>query len=350
MKHALAVSMLALASFSPGVVAAQEGSDPSTIRLQNGFDPIGAEVHHLDADGRDVYFIDEGPRDGRPVVFIGGQGTSLEAFQLTEFARTSREALGLRVISVERNGFGDSPFDRNLGYADYVNEVLAVLDHLQVGEFALMAISGGGAYAAHLASTVPDRVISLHLGAASPSTLPTRSDRNCEKSFAEARADALRWTHNPQMWWGVPGSPVLVIPGWQDRAYADATRSFYVAGQMGDPSALAHENLLPCSEDAVVDASLITSPAYLYWGEVDTAVPVAAMEQWQEALPNIARATIYPDEGHTVQYRHWVQIMADMAGHGDYTVVCRNGETQLVASDEVTADDQLDLCAWYQAD
>jgi hypothetical protein len=43
------------------------------------------------------------------LVFIGGQGTSLEAFQLSEFARTSREELGLRVISVERNGFGVEP-------------------------------------------------------------------------------------------------------------------------------------------------------------------------------------------------------------------------------------------------
>lgn len=350
MKYAFAVSTLALASFMPGMTTAQDGPDPSTIQLQNDFDHIGAEVHHLDAEGRDVFFIDEGPRDGRPVVFIGGQGTSLEAFQLTEFARTSREALGLRVISVERNGLGDSPFDPSLGYTDYVNEVLAVLDHLGISDFALMAISGGGAYAAHLASTVPDRVMSLHLGAASPSTLPTRSERDCDKTFAVARADALRWTHNPQMWWGVPGSPMLEVPGWQDRAYADATRSFYVAGQMGDPSALAHENLLPCSENAVVDASLITSPAYLYWGEADTSVPVAAMEQWVEALPNVARATIYPDEGHTVQYRHWAQVMADMAGYSDYTVVCRDGETQLVASDEVDADDQLDLCAWYQVD
>jgi len=64
-------------------------------------------------------------------------GTSLEAFQLTQFARSSREALRVRVISVERNGFGESPLDTALGYADDNAEVLAVLDQLGVEELAI---------------------------------------------------------------------------------------------------------------------------------------------------------------------------------------------------------------------
>jgi pimeloyl-ACP methyl ester carboxylesterase len=322
--------------------------DPASIDLQEEFDHIGAEVNFLMQGDRTSYYIDEGRPDDRAVVFIGGQGTSLEAFQLTEFARSSREELGLRVISVERNGFGESEFDPELGYADYVEEVLAVLDHLGVEEFAVMAISGGGAYAAHLASAVPDRVLSLHLGAAVSRTLPTRTEPDCSATPEEVDADNTQWTQNPKDWWGVPGSPVLVVPGWQTRAYADATRSFYVGGQMGDPSALSHEDMLPCSEDAVVDASRITAPAFLYWGEEDKAVPVAEMEQWQAALPNVIKATAYPGEGHTVQYRHWDQILVDMAGYHDHTVVCRDGKTLLVPSSDV-GDASVGLCAWEAA-
>jgi hypothetical protein len=137
-----------LATLCTSTAVAQDQAakqDPATLKLQTTFDHIGAEVRSLESGGRTIYYIDEGSPGDRAVVFIGGQGTSLEAFQLTEFARSTRQKLGLRVISVERNGFGESAFDPKLGYADYVKEVLAVLDHLQVDKFAIMAIAGGGA-------------------------------------------------------------------------------------------------------------------------------------------------------------------------------------------------------------
>lgn len=149
---------------------------------------------------------------------------------------------------------------------------------------------------------------------------------------------------------GCPGSPVLIIPGWQAEAYGDATRSFYVNGQMGDPSALAAEYLRPCSDDAVVEAERITAPTYLYWGEDDTAVPVKVIEHWKEAMPNIARATVYPGQGHTVQYRHWDQVLTDIAGLGDHTVVCRDGDTLLVANEEVGADEFQGNCVWQETE
>lgn len=351
MNRLLATSATACMLLTAIFAWADEKASVDGIQLQNEFDPIGAEVHSLNHDGRDIFYIDEGPKDGRPVVFIGGAGTSLEAFQLTEFARSSREALGLRVISVERNGFGESKFDPALGYADYNAEILAVLNHLGVDKFALMAISGGGAYAAHLAAEVPDRVISLHLGAAVARALPNRPDQPvCALTPEDLLDRSQSATQSPKDWWGVPGSPVLVVPGWQTRAYADATRSFYVGGQGGDASALAHERSLVCGDKAVIDPARITAPAYLYYGDKDEAVTPAEMTQWQEALPNVARATLYSGEGHSVQYRHWDQILTDMAGHGDHTVTCRDGQTLLVPEADVQADEKLGLCAWFTAE
>lgn len=331
-----------------GTLAMAE-TDPAGLELQTRFDPIGAEVHEMKHGERAVYFIDEGPRDGRVTVFIGGQGTSLEAFQLTEFARSTREALGLRMISVERNGFGESPFDPALGYQDYAAEVLAVLDARGVDRFSIIAISGGGAYAAHLAQAAGERLVSLHLAVASSRTLPNRTAPNCTRTPEEALETYGAYTRSPKDWWGVPGSPVLVIPGWQARAYADATRSFYVAGQMGDPAALAHEYLLPCGDKAIADVSGVTAPVYLYYGEADTSVPVDHMEEWQAAVQNVARATVYPGEGHTAQYRHWDQILVDLAGLGDHTVVCQDGRSRLVPNAEVAADAFLGICAWKDA-
>ncbi|RJE85790.1 alpha/beta fold hydrolase [Paracoccus onubensis] len=334
-------------AISDDIVAADlPPRDPEAFRLQDEFDHIGAEVHSLSKDGRVSFYIDEGNEQDRPVVFIGGQGTSLEAFQLTEFARTMREELGLRIISVERNGFGESEFDPSLGYTDYADEVLTVLDHLGIDKFAIMAISGGGAYAAHLAEAVPDRVISIHAGAAVSRTLPTRTEPDCSRSAEDWNESLAAYTHNPKDWWGVPGSPVLVIPGWQTKAYADGTRSFYVGGQLGDPAALTHESMLVCGQDAVADTTKIQAPVYLYYGEADEAVPVEEMRQWQSAFSNVVKAVVYPGEGHTVQYRHWDQILADMAGYDDYTVTCREGASRLIPNKDVDEGEFLGICAW----
>ena len=350
---AATVIPLVVATVATAAIGAGEERDPSSINLQNEFDHIGAEVHSLTKDGRRISYIDEGRPGQRAVVFIGGQGTSLEAFQLSEFARTSREELGLRVISVERNGFGDSPLDLNLGYADYNSEVLAVLDHLHIDRFTVVGISGGGAYAAHLAAAVPERVISLHAAAATDSTLPNRTPRNCSLTFAQRNASNLYWYEHAKAWWGVPGSPVLAVPGWQATAYLDAVRSFHLPDGPVDPSPLSHEGELPCGSEAIVNPAQITSPTYLYWGGADTTVPVGVMAHWQAALPNIKRATVYPGEGHTVQYRHWDQIMLDMAGHTQHTVVCRNGRTQIVRNAQVAGfvnhGATLGLCAWTPA-
>ncbi len=346
-------SLPALASADKQGPAASKHKPASSIKLQDDFDHIGAEVHELTQNGRTSYYIDEGTGD-HAVVFIGGASTSLQAFQLTEFARTTREQLGVRIISVERNGLGASKVDPSLGYDDYNTEVLAVLDHLGVDQFSILAISGGGAYAAQLAAAVPDRVTSLHAAAAVASSLPTRTPpRNCDLTLEQRNEQNMRWKRDPMGWWGVPGSPVLVVPGWQAAAYLDAVRAFFMGGQLDDATAMSLPGILNCSPDAVVDADLITAPTYLYWGGSDTSVPVSVMAQWEAALPNVVKATVYPDEGHTVQYRHWDQILADMAGYGDHTVACVNGHTRLVPNKKADAvlarGATLGLCAWATA-
>jgi non-heme chloroperoxidase len=352
---AAAIAAVAVIALAGAMSAGADGDRrPGGIDLQERFDHIGAHVHSLTTrPGRTSYYIDEGRRGWTPVVFIGGAGTSLEAFQLTEFARSSREELRVRVISVERNGFGESTLDTSLGYADYNAEVLAVLDHLGIERFAIMAISGGGAYAAQLAAAAGHRVTSLHAAAAVATTLPGRTvPAACARTVAEQNAINVGFTHFPKVWWAVaPSSPVHAVPGWQAEAYLDAARSFFVGGQLGAPDALTHEQRLPCVSDAVVDPDDITAPAYLYWGAVDTSVPPSVMAIWQAALgANVARATIYPGEGHTVQYRHWDQVLADIAGFADHTVMCVRGRSRLIperkAERELDRGASLGLCAW----
>lgn len=331
-------------------------SSPYGVHLQQAFDPIGPEVHSLTmASGRQVYYIDEGKPGWKPFVYLSGQGTSLQSFQLTEFARSTRETLHLRAISIERNGFGESPYDPTLGYEDYVDEVLAVLDHLHVKTFAIQAVSGGGAYAAHLAARVPNRVSSLHLASTVTSTLIGKPrPASCSLTMEQRNAANIAYTNFPKVWWAEPAdAPVKLVPGWQDEAYLDASRAFFVNGQLGAPDALSHEGMLPCLPGAAVDLSTVKAPAYLYGGDADTSVPIANMALWAAALPNVAAERVYPGEGHTVQYRHWDQILVDMAGLGRSIVVCSHGRSTLVRERDVARKQRrgatLGICAWKTA-
>ena len=79
-------------------------------------------------------------------------------------------------------------------------------------------------------------------------------------------------------------------------------------------------------------------------------MPPAEMEHWQQAIPNVVRATSYAGQGHTVQYRHWDQVLADIAGFGDHRVVCRDGATLLVPEGEVAEGEIITICAWQAAE
>jgi non-heme chloroperoxidase len=223
------------------------------------------------ASSRIVRFIDEGERGWRPVVFFGGLGTDVNAFYATEFARELRERLHLRVLSVERNGFGMTPFDPSLGFSDAVDDVLEVLDMLSVRRFAVVAISGGAPFAAALAARVPTRVLSLHLAAAA-------------------------------------AGPLVADCGTAAVLYAQPA-------QLALDPALAHEWRLLCSEP-LPDLGDLEAPGYLYWGHDDDVVPFAHVRAWQQALPSVAALRGYPGAGHDVQYRHWEQILLDLAGIG----------------------------------
>ncbi len=316
--------------------------------LQDEFDPLGPTVKRFEAStGRTLAYIDEGDPDWTPVVFVGGGGTSVRVFRLLEFLRTSREHLELRVIGVERNGFGQTPFDPGLGYADYAADVEALLEHLGVDEFIAFAISGGGPYLTEIVSRNAGRVRSVHLAAALSQTTP-------DTTFCFIPdPELLRgFTEQPMVWFGfAPDSPVQIIPGFQDSAFEDAARTFNVAGQVGDPAALFHELQLYCNVP-LADVSGVSAPVFIYHGTADDTVPFDPHAlYWQMNYPNVERLRAYEGEGHDVQYRHLDQVFVDMAGMADKLVVCRNGQTKLVNErkaerlvDEGRA--TLGICAW----
>ena len=103
-------------------------------------------------DGRIIGFADHGPADQVPVVWChGGPGSRLEPSLLFESASRA----GMRLIGIDRPGYGRSTPQPGRTIGGWVPDAIAVLDHLGIDRFMAVGLSTGGAYALALASQSP---------------------------------------------------------------------------------------------------------------------------------------------------------------------------------------------------
>jgi pimeloyl-ACP methyl ester carboxylesterase len=152
---------------------------------------------------------------------------------------------------------------------------------------------------------------------------------------------------DPVAWWAFPeDAAVHQIPGFVDAAVADGVRTFRAEDGTGDSEGLAHEFELFCTPTPT-DVSAVTAPVFLYYGDQDTTVPFAYADQWKERYPNVAADRRFPGVAHDVQYRHWGQVLTDIASPDEpVTLYCLDGQAQVTADAEAPAGATLDACPW----
>lgn len=101
--------------------------------------------------GRKLGFVELGDPSGPPVFFFHGfPGSRLQPAILPVH--------GIRVISIDRPGYGLSDPQENRRLSDWPADVAAVADHLDVAEFSVLGVSGGAPYAAACAHDLAGRV------------------------------------------------------------------------------------------------------------------------------------------------------------------------------------------------
>lgn len=74
---------------------------------------------------------------------------------------------GLRVIGVDRPGYGNAPAEPNRSLCSVAEATAAVMDDLGIDRFAVIGVSGGGPYALACGAALPDRVVAVISGAGS---------------------------------------------------------------------------------------------------------------------------------------------------------------------------------------
>lgn len=107
------------------------------------------------ADGRTIACLGLGDATGPPVLYFHGYpGSRLEA----RVAAAATARLRLRLLAVDRPGFGESTFQHGRRIGDWPADIAAVADSLGLGRFSIIGVSGGAPYALACAASLSERL------------------------------------------------------------------------------------------------------------------------------------------------------------------------------------------------
>jgi pimeloyl-ACP methyl ester carboxylesterase len=261
-------------------------------------------------DGRSLCYTEYGDAHGTPAFYFHGfPGSRLEA-QVVVSIGAER---GVRVLAVDRPGFGRSDFQPGRTITDWPDDVRALADGLGLDRFAVLGVSGGAPYALACARFLADRLGAV--GVAS-GLGPVAGKQSLQGMFLLNRTGLLLARRAPWL------SPVIFAsltpifrraPGVMvarlaasatppDRAFfADPERRSIFGATLHE--AFHHGWRGPAHEGVLFGRPWgfrldeIAVPVHLWHGERDRIVPPAIARATARAVPD-CRAVFYPEEGH----------------------------------------------------
>ena len=111
------------------------------------------------AEGRTLAFSEWGVLDGRPIVLL--HGTPGSRLMCPDIDAT--EAAGVRLITIDRPGYGRSDPRPEQTLLTWVDDFIELADHLDLPACPIVGWSGGGLYALASAYRLPERVTTIAL-------------------------------------------------------------------------------------------------------------------------------------------------------------------------------------------
>jgi pimeloyl-ACP methyl ester carboxylesterase len=262
-------------------------------------------------DGRTVCFAEYGHVEGPVLVYCHGYpGSRLEAAFLPAHAAEAQ----VRVLSLDRPGYGLSSFQEHRSFLDWPRDLVALTDHLGIDRFAIVGVSGGAPYALACARQIPERLLSCGIvSGIGPLSLGTTgmSRQNRLVLFLAHRAP---WLLTPLV------SATARSFRDEERARKAVTSEMKQMVQPDREALLAHhvvEPLVASTREtyrqgvrgAVYEGRLYGGdwgfwledvtfqPLYLWHGARDINVPIGMARGVARLLAGCT-ATYYPDDGH----------------------------------------------------
>ncbi|MDA8382334.1 MAG: alpha/beta hydrolase [Betaproteobacteria bacterium] len=272
-------------------------------------------------DGRWLAFSESGHPQGTPVfVFHGLPGSRLQQHP-DEGIATS---LGVRLIGIDRPGYGQSDFNPRRRILDWPDTVLALADRLGVGRFRVAGISGGAPYALACASRLPGRLDgTLIISGAGPYDAFRDADRGRPHRLALTLArHAPCLLHLSASWMARMGcqspdryldrlSRALAPVDGEILARAEVRRMFrsdLPEAFRSGPRGMLHDLSL-LARPWGFGLEDIRATVHLWHGEADASVPVGVARHLAATLPR-CRAHILPADGHFMVLERWREVLA----------------------------------------
>ena len=270
-------------------------------------------------DGRIVGFADYGSPGQTAVVWChGGPGTRHEP----SIVAGDAAAAGLRLIGIDRPGYGSSTPQPGRTIGGWVADALAVVDELGIDRFLTVGLSTGGAYALAVASQSPRVIGAIACCALSDMRWEEGKAMNvsCQPVWSardrdEAHAIALEL-------FGAHGEHVVPPRGPAGLDAADvalfATPSFlswwiadvpdmFASGVTG----FVDDRLADRDGWGTFDVTRITCPVTVLHGSIDGMIPVANAHHTAALVPG-ARVRIIEGLGHISVATRAIETASEM--------------------------------------
>ena len=261
---------------------------------------------------------------GEPVLWChGAPGSRLEPAWLREEAVTA----GLRLIGVDRPGYGLSTPQPDRTIVDGVADLLLVADHLGIDRFRMVGVSTGGAYALATAAVAPGRVSGVVACCAVT-----------DMSFGPARSTM----HKPQVHavWDAPDREAAMAAAVA--AYGEGFVKLLGGGMQGvlaptDAALFADRSWMGHAMDGwdelsrhglagyvddrradgegwvSFDVAAITCPVTVLHGDEDQLCPISHGRHTARIVPGATLVEV-PGAGHFSIERHLVAAIVALAG------------------------------------
>lgn len=255
----------------------------------------------------------------------GFPASRLEAKLLAEVA----EAQHLRLIAIDRPGFGGSDFQHGRRMPDWADDVWTVADRLAFERFAVLGVSGGAPYAVVCAQYLSARVTRLGLvcplgrltefSATQGMSILARSTIGLAQS-APALARVVYLTLLAPVMRTYPHLTLKFLTGLTPPPDRAVLRDSYVSSVI---CAAIREAFRQGGQGAVWDMHLFTHAweldptavqcdSLLWHGELDHTVPIEMGRAYASQLPG-CQSTFFEHEGHfSLPVRHASKILASL--------------------------------------
>jgi pimeloyl-ACP methyl ester carboxylesterase len=271
-------------------------------------------------DGRALGYEQWGRGDGVPILGFGGTTMS----RLAHLGDEAPEAAGVRLILVDRPGYGLSDFQPSRRILDWPGDIVQLVDALCLEQFAVFGMSGGGPHAAACAYALPDRVFALGL-VSSPGPVwdrpelryslpPHRQplievaardpDEAARQLLDDCRRELEELAARPEddAGWEVTANPAV---------NARFRASLFETLARG-PEGYAHDLFLLFVTPWGFRPEEISVPTLIWHGDRDEAVPLAVGEFFDRMIPR-SSLHVLPGEGHLLLWSHAEEILASLA-------------------------------------